>query len=62
MEEKIQAFERVLVGHIELVSTGGTCDVLPDVLGLEGRRVIRRGEGRESEKNSSSLERKGPFS
>ena len=44
---KIQTSERLLVGYIQIVSVGGTCDLLPEVFGLyrkEGE-VSRRGEG-----------------
>lgn len=44
---KIQTYERVLVGYIQVVSVGGTWDLFPEVFGLYRKEggVSRRGEG-----------------
>lgn len=59
---KIQASERVLVGYTQVVSVGGTWDLLPEVLGLYRKEGGLTERGRESRNDSNCLERKGPLS
>lgn len=44
---KIQASERVVVGYTQVVSVGGTWDLLPEVFGLYRKEggLSQRGEG-----------------